>query len=374
LTRAHIVLGPNDSAVHTSGPATMTISQTTLEGAGGGSNGIESDSPGASVQVSRLRSTAVPFAVRAIFGGSLTIRDSLIVLPPGINASGLEAGDNSNASDFTSTLDADRVTVVGDPAANQTGASAHADSAGDNFSVSVHDSVFSRFKKPLFCAAPSGTGHVIADWSSLEATGDGSSGAGCSTTRTNPVAGQPIFVDAAGGDYHQRAESPLVDAGDPAPFDATDDLDGLPRPVGRVDLGAYEYHPPTALAPSPGEGTTTTSESSASSIAPDRTAPTVTLLVKRHVSLAKILRRGIRLTIGCSEACTYNANVTLHRRVGSRRISLPGAGKRTITIKLTRRGRASLLRLGHARLRIQAAATDAAGNAGRARSRTTSVR
>ena len=58
------------------------------------------------------------------------------------------------------------------------------------------------------------------------------------TVITNP----PVFVNAAGGDYHQQTNSPTINAG--ANFFATNstDLDGNPRIVGRtVDMGAYEY-------------------------------------------------------------------------------------------------------------------------------------
>jgi PKD domain len=437
LARAHVVLGSDDTAARMSGAGTMTISQTTLQGAGGVSRGIQADTAGAAVQIEQLRSIDVPYPMRAYFGGAIAVRDSLLVLPAGVASYALDAGDANNPGNFTSTLDADRVTIIGDPTANQTGAYVFANSAGDNFEVSVHDSVIAGVARPLGCWATAGAGHASADWSSLPPTGDMGS---CPTTRTNEVTGAPVFADAAAGDYHQRYDSPLNDAGDPAPFTATDDLDGLARPVGRVDLGAYEYQrrPPvvsatataagqqvtfaaTASDPDPGDsplayawsfddGATATgagvthtfaggethtgtvivtdpagvtasatasvtvaSPGSAVSPTPDHTAPAVTLLVKRHQSLAKALRRGIRARIGCSEACTYKATVLLRARVGGRRIDLPAAGARTVTIRLTRRARAALRRLGRVKLHIRATATDRAGNIGRARVRTTTL-
>jgi hypothetical protein len=53
----------------------------------------------------------------------------------------------------------------------------------------------------------------------------------------------PLFVDAAGGDYHLRWDSPCVDAGDPdfIPEPGEVDIDGEPRVIGgRVDMGADE--------------------------------------------------------------------------------------------------------------------------------------
>jgi hypothetical protein len=47
-------------------------------------------------------------------------------------------------------------------------------------------------------------------------------------------------------------------------------------------------------------------------------APTITLLVKPRLSLAKALRRGVPATIGCSEACTYRATLLLDARTAKR--------------------------------------------------------
>jgi hypothetical protein len=54
----------------------------------------------------------------------------------------------------------------------------------------------------------------------------------------------PRFVDAAGGDYHLRWDSPCMDSGDPAyiPQASQQDIDGEPRIMrgGRVDMGSDE--------------------------------------------------------------------------------------------------------------------------------------
>jgi hypothetical protein len=53
----------------------------------------------------------------------------------------------------------------------------------------------------------------------------------------------PLFVDAANGDYHLQAGSPCIDAGDNSaiPAGVIVDLDGNPRIInGIVDMGAYE--------------------------------------------------------------------------------------------------------------------------------------
>jgi PKD repeat protein len=259
VTGARIVVGSADTGLVQASTGTMTISQTTIEGSGGSSSvGVAADAPGAIVQASRLRSRGVPRPLRAVFGGSLSVRDSLLVLPASVPATALEVGDNNNPTNFTSTLAAERVTVVGDPASSQTGALVFSNSAGDDFEISIHDSLLVGVKKPLQCFSSAGTGSATADWSSLPGA-DSSGGAGCTVARTNPVAGTAIFVDPAGGDYHQRYDSPLIDAGDPAPLTALDDLDGLPRPLGRVDLGTYEYQrrsPLVSVSATPAGATT----------------------------------------------------------------------------------------------------------------------
>jgi hypothetical protein len=62
------------------------------------------------------------------------------------------------------------------------------------------------------------------------------------------IAADPLFADAAGGDFHPVAGSPTIDAGDPLasadPKVGPLDLDGLTRILGsRIDMGPFEFVP-----------------------------------------------------------------------------------------------------------------------------------
>lgn len=71
-----------------------------------------------------------------------------------------------------------------------------------------------------------------------------SRGGGASATPPGTNANQtaaPAFVDVAGGNFHEAAGSPTIDAGLTEAANGTTDLDGNPRTIGSsTDIGAYE--------------------------------------------------------------------------------------------------------------------------------------
>lgn len=87
---------------------------------------------------------------------------------------------------------------------------------------------------PEQIAAPFGDSTVSVTYSDVQGGWSG----------TGNMNADPLFVNAANGDYHLLEYSPCVNAGDPdyvAKPNETD-LDGLPRVTGgQIDMGAYEF-------------------------------------------------------------------------------------------------------------------------------------
>ena len=77
-------------------------------------------------------------------------------------------------------------------------------------------------------------------------TVDGTLAAGSGSNQS----GDPLFADAAGGDFHPLTGSPLIDAGTSDSASGPSDLDGRARTLGAApDIGTYEFPPPPPPPP-----------------------------------------------------------------------------------------------------------------------------
>ncbi len=295
--------------------------------------------------------------------GTFTMRDSLItVSDPGATAIGAV---NLNNGITPITMTYDRVTVSGTDGAAQTGVASQAGSAGgDNASVTLRNSIVTRFGVPLRrTAGPSGTATITTAFTNHAAAGvvDQNTGAGtgaiAGTSRTeHPV----VFVNAPAGDYRLVTGSPLIDAGDPADTGAID-LVGGPRPrdgngdgLARIDFGAVEspvFTPPAPVAALPALP--------ALPAVVDRTRPRVTRLK------ITLVGRSARLRARISERGTLRLRIV---RAGVR-----GARTRVVTIRSAGPVRTSFRLPAGGRYRITVTARDRAGNTSAAKIRSLRV-
>ena len=105
-------------------------------------------------------------------------------------------------------------------------------------------------------------------------------------------------------------------------------------------------------------------------VSADRTAPRVGIRKLSNTLISQLLRgRPLLLGVRCSEACTARATLRLGRRAvgGETGRVLGSAGRVTLRLGLSRRGRRIVRRARPDRLRVSLAASDAAGNSVRTR-------
>ncbi|MCW2954222.1 MAG: glycosyl hydrolase [Conexibacter sp.] len=193
-------------------------------------------------------------------GASVAVTDTLIdgtTAPAGARSVGLASITDSGNS---ASLDADRVTIVGsDAAANGAAAGFALGLTRGTATLRLHDAVLAGVSTPFARQAdPGAVANVDARFvAHPDAVGTVTDSGPGSVIEANRVAGAPGFLDAPSADFHLRADSPLLDAGDPATAAASgSDRDGVARPldgngdcVARSDLGAYEYRrAPKAVA------------------------------------------------------------------------------------------------------------------------------
>ena len=194
-------------------------------------------------------------------GGVLRVTNSTI--EPGASAflTGLGASNGG-------TLTAQHVTVDGRGGNNTTGATAFASAATDTSTVNIESSVLANVDTSLERVnGGSGVTKISVDHSSFDPAKI-SQGAtpGSITQGPGNVNVAPGFVDSANGDYRLRADSALIDGGDPAPEDGLPSVDlagnarvfdGTGDGVAAPDIGALEFSgaAPTAVINGPASAT-----------------------------------------------------------------------------------------------------------------------
>jgi len=146
---------------------------------------------------------------------------------------------------LAASLTGDHLTIYGDNRPGAIGAYANAPVSDANLTLT--NSILRAVPRSLVrSGTPPATANLTASYSDYDPTTTQSLGPGTLTEGPGNVNVDPLFVDAAGGDYHLQAGSPVADAGDPAACGGTD-RDGNPRVrdadgdgTARTDMGAFE--------------------------------------------------------------------------------------------------------------------------------------
>jgi PKD domain len=199
-----------------------------------GGGGVEADGP-----------TTIHRARLIVTGNALNVQSA----PVYIDDSLLEGTDGIVASDDPSgaSVNALNDTLIGRGIPNQ-GVWANSNNMG-GVDIQIINSIVRFFDTPFLQTGTGGL--IVADHVNYSGTS--------TITVSNPVAGDPTFVNLGAGDFHLAANSPLIDASsmqNVGSISSTIDLDGNARVVPvmsastPVDIGAFEYQhrAPTAVA------------------------------------------------------------------------------------------------------------------------------
>ena len=197
------------------------------------------------------RSTLITQQGAVVAKGHMAVSDTLIDMRGnsyglGVKAAAVPAGGATVAANL------DRLTIVGSTATgtDMSGTAAYADGAGMSATVHLRDSVMSGIAVPLLrVGANSGVANLSTDRSSyLSNIAPALNSGPGDLAEQRHLTVSPGFVNAAGGDFHLAADSPLVDAGTPGDLAAgSADRDGRPRASDGdgdcahvPDIGAFE--------------------------------------------------------------------------------------------------------------------------------------
>ncbi len=213
-------------------------------------NGIEVNNPPVNVR----RSTIVTqgYGLQSPWS-STSISDSLIVLndPTAVGVQGI-----CDLAIGTITIDAQNLTVTGAGSGGIAFRSIGGQGCGGH--VAVSSTLVHNVGTTVDCAPGIGSASVAVSYSDVDLAGPGKVTGNCNggaVDAGNNFLADPKLATPATLSPVPRYDSPLIDAGDPAPPGQPTDLPGLPRAVnGRRDVGAFEYGrraPELSVASSP---------------------------------------------------------------------------------------------------------------------------
>jgi hypothetical protein len=151
--------------------------------------------------------------------------------------------------------------------------------------------------------------------------------------------------------------------------DASANASSPSNPVTVTPAGAVVATPPPPVTPGP-----------VTPPAKDTTKPTLKVSIAKTFARATAFKSGLKIKVSCSEACTVTTDLLidaatakkLHisRTVGTRTVKFTTAGKKTITVKLTKKALTALKRMRKTTVSIRSKATDTAGNSSRVTTKT----
>ena len=360
-------------------------------------------SPAGTVNVRRVYVHDTSQGVRAGETGTVNVSSSLIR----VYAAFSRALSVSTSLGISPVLNARHVTAVGDGSADSHGADAAAGVAGRIATINVRDSTLQGFANALFRNASDGTANLSVAYSNYPAASVSSTNTGAARARVTTGAGNldtnPLFTNAAAGNFRLLPASPLIEAGDPAPLGPTDsatDLAGRARiadadanGTARSDMGAYERPAPVVATTPVGPVTPGPAPDIVRPVLSRATLSNTTFRVaKARTPVSAVRRRkaprGTTLRYRLSE--TARVQLTVERRLAGRRVRRKGkrvcvrqrksnrkgnrrcrfykkvrtlrrAGKPGVNrVKFT--GRIGSRKLAAGRYRMRLSATDGAGN------------
>jgi hypothetical protein len=303
------------------------------------------------------------------------------------NSVGVQADTNNNTD---AGITARNLTIVGDGSANSAGAVALSNK-DHTASVTLDSSIIRGVATSLRRSSTLGKAELTVRYSDYDPAKVVETGAGSTTVGAGNINADPLFVGTL--DFHLKGGSPAIDAGNPAGFPDTDDVDEAARvtdgdgdSVARRDMGAFEH--PTATGPPPsdpppsdppltGDPSTTPSTTQPAPTTPasaDSVAPAISGLVaspsrfavgRRATAVSARVARGTRFRFRLSENATVRIKI-LRRVPGTRnRFRKVGTLRRQLTsgsrsVRFSGRLGRKALRVG--RYRAVATAIDATGN------------